>query len=972
MEGWVRHCRYLWSVACWAAMVGLCAAGEADDQFLVAARQYAQARWELAAGEFERFLQEFPEHPRAAEARFFRAEALAQAGRHEDARRELTRFLRDAPDHVYVSRAHYRLGELAHLAGDRATAQSHLAEFLQRAPRDPLAARAELYLGELELAARRYDQAERHYLHVLQQFPQSPEAVSSRLGLADVAIARGQSPLAVGFLQYVLRQGDTETALLARLRLARLYLAEGKLDQAEATWSALSDDPAARDYHEEARVSLARIDAERHQWAKVEERLGKDATGTEGPYAAEVHGLLALAADERGDVDALEKKWTFLREHWPYSPWTERAWWRLLQRLGRNGEDLERSLSLAQAFLDAFPKSDHAASVRRLRLRWLMSSGQYRRVLELAGESPDERLILASAQVALGRPSDALQTLEKVDLQLERPSELVTIADGLRGIALAAIGKHDIAVKLLEPLLDHPPRFLDLGQVRSSLVTAYASLERWEDAEQVLDQWTSDDDQASSDGRYQRAVLRLADALALAGRNDRAAALYQRLSGAADKKVAAGALAGKAWAAFRSGDTDVSLSTLRELIERYPDHPLAPEATWMAGRALERAERPDAALAMYEQVVERYGKSAAAPKALLDAARLHRRLRQTTEAVAALERLIRDYAEDPLVPAAWYELAWNYRDQNRQVDSRQAFETVYKQYRDSEVWADATYRLARLAAESGRYEEAEDYLEDLTRDPARAGRLSSHAWLLAGQLRARREDWEGCRKAMAQAMQGTTSLLVQHAARYWKAESFFREGRWDDAEEAFASLSDDLAEANVASVWEEKVALRLAQIAAHRQEWKLALERVETYRRDHRQEGASEEWNYLEGRCHLGRAEFDKARDAWQRVLQSSGSRRTETAAMAQWMIGESYFLQRRYDEAIRAYLRVEALYPYPQWQAAALLQAGKCYETQGRWKAAMRLYRQVLDQYPETSHRDEAERRWRVARQRQTENSVR
>ena len=34
----------------------------------------------------------------------------------------------------------------------------------------------------------------------------------------------------------------------------------------------------------------------------------------------------------------------------------------------------------------------------------------------------------------------------------------------------------------------------------------------------------------------------------------------------------------------------------------------------------------------------------------------------------------------------------------------------------------------------------------------------------------------------------------------------------------------------------------------------------------------------------------------------------TETAAMAQWMIGETFFHQNNYDEALRAYSRVEIL----------------------------------------------------------------
>jgi len=56
---------------------------------------------------------------------------------------------------------------------------------------------------------------------------------------------------------------------------------------------------------------------------------------------------------------------------------------------------------------------------------------------------------------------------------------------------------------------------------------------------------------------------------------------------------------------------------------------------------------------------------------------------------------------------------------------------------------------------------------------------------------------------------------------------------------------------------------------------------------------------------------------------------------MAQWMIGESYLHQKKYHDAIRAYLRGEGLYDFPKWQAVSLLQAGKCYEALGQWREA-------------------------------------
>ena len=125
------------------------------------------------------------------------------------------------------------------------------------------------------------------------------------------------------------------------------------------------------------------------------------------------------------------------------------------------------------------------------------------------------------------------------------------------------------------------------------------------------------------------------------------------------------------------------------------------------------------------------------------------------------------------------------------------------------------------------------------------------------------------------------------------------------------------------------------------------------------------EVDYLIGRCLATEGRFSEARAAYERVIQSDRGRHTETAAMAQWMIGETYFHQKNYDEAIRAYARVGILWDYPLWTAAALLQTGKCHESQARWPEAIAHYAELTAKYPKTTFAREGERRLSVVKQR-------
>jgi TolA-binding protein len=161
------------------------------------------------------------------------------------------------------------------------------------------------------------------------------------------------------------------------------------------------------------------------------------------------------------------------------------------------------------------------------------------------------------------------------------------------------------------------------------------------------------------------------------------------------------------------------------------------------------------------------------------------------------------------------------------------------------------------------------------------------------------------------------------------------------------------------------IPLRRAQVLAHQKQWAAAYALATPIAEKYPGFTQQYEVDYLIGRCLSNQAKFRDAREAYQRVVDSPFGAKTETAAMAEWMIGESYFHQKDYDNAIRAYDRVELLYDFPQWQAAALLQAGKCLELQSKWSDAGERYAQVVQDYPDTTFKEEAARRLQVVRER-------
>ncbi len=973
-------------------------AGLAEDQYAVAAHHYSSARWDLAVDEFTVFLQRYSQHEQADTVVFFLAEALVQLNRYPAAHDRFAEYLSRSPNGKYALQSQFRLGETLYMANRYEEARDALERFRLDHPEDALCAYVLPYLGEIALVAARPEEARAVFSDALQRHPTGPLANESRFGLARSLEALGDHEGAIRFYQF-LADSDQPTAMSddALLQMAILLYQQDEFDKAMA---------ALRRHRE--RFPASKLAAHAAYWLGLSlTSVGSHAAAAETLSAAtdkfadhELAPAMAYAAADalrrQQDLSTAQRYLELVVAQHADSTWADDALQTLVQLAWQQG-DCQQVQTLASQFVAQYSQSPLLPLVRQTVARAQLKQGEYERAiavleslvtpvdlgprandpvaigphedpsptLDHVAASPavsagTTRYYLALAYLGARRHQDALNLLDQLT-DVTEPRELVEGIQVARASALLALERYEQAIEVLQVYLASETAGVDREKCRAQLAVTCARLDRWAEAERVFSQLQREHQDQTL---YLTTIEYLSELAFSKERRDLAERLYRELAqeGNPEKYVAQG-MSGLAWLQWgREDGAAQSAMQFERLLKRFPDSPLAAEAAMMRGQSLEKMARPEGALAMYQLVMDRYAQSPHVSAAMLSAARILAELRQGREAEPLLRQWLERYSSSEQRPTALYQLAWVLVDLQRESEADEVFEEIHQQCTSSRYWSDATYRLAERAARESQYEQAEKLAAEIMQRAAEPS-MVAYALYLRGQLAAAQQRWDDVVSWMRRLLDEHPGSSQKLPAEYWLAEAHYRLQQYDVAGPLFDQL--DQQTADLGEAWAAMIPLRRAQIRAHQGTWDEAYDIAGQLTERFPQFAQRHEVDYLLGRYHASRAEFEQARAAYERVILSETGRATETAAVAQWMIGETYFMQKQYNQAIKAYHRVESLYNYPRWQAAALLQAGKCHEMVGRWSEAMDLYTRIVNEYGQTRFADQAAKRLRVAQQR-------
>lgn len=439
---------------------------------------------------------------------------------------------------------------------------------------------------------------------------------------------------------------------------------------------------------------------------------------------------------------------------------------------------------------------------------------------------------------------------------------------------------------------------------------------------------------------------------------------------------------GFAWAKFQQKQFGPAAEAYAKVEAGFPQHRLAPECAYYHAESLRETGQLPAAAAAFAAALTKHAPATSAPagaeqqppglfayRAGLQAARVYRQLKQIEQAdkayAAVLEKFPKPQHLDKLLDE-WALL--NYEaDRFEQADA--LFARLIREAPESDLADNALLSLAESDLLADRLDQARATFDQLRQSPTADAMVKERAHYQSIILAMDQQRWNDVTALTTSFHTAFAQSELRPYVRYCGIEAQLADPQ--ASAEVLASAETQLQEQMLPPtpepppVWYPRLWVLLAETRFRQKNYGGVEQAVADLKQRLPNGPMSYQAEEVLGRCYKQQAQFDKAREAFQRVIADPAAFRTETAAKSQFLIAETYFLQEKWPDAFRAYMKVYSSYAFPDWQSAALLQAGKCDEQLGQWKEAAETYALLLKEFAESIHVAEARKRQDAARQR-------
>jgi len=870
---------------------------------------------------------------------YWLAEAFYRSDQDEKALAALERLLESPREDDLTHGARYTAGWAAYRTGKPERALVHLGAFLAGRVEPEAEAECRYVLGECLFQLERFAEARQQY----------ERAVGFDGPYRDDAL------FALAWCDF--EQGQHAKALRSFARLTKEFPQSELLPRA-----ALQAGIAA---HLAGRPK----DASRH----LESVQGDDAVGAEATY------WLAMIDKDAGELESAARRLEGIgTEDADLLERVHVAAGETLFRLGRHEEALARFAKIgAGARPEARAYALHASAMCHQAL------GDHEAAVEFETRHRQEHAQSAYRPAGLLVEGESLYTLERFEPAARAFATLLEEhpdhpgGDGALyklGWCLTELERHEDARKAFLQVASRYPESEFAPESRKLAAEALAKSGREADAIRELERVAGTDPKVAHEARLEKARLER-------DREDYAAAVdsYAAAAGSAtDPALRARARYEQAEVLYTVGELVPAIEAYRAALEHAADAPLRRAARYGLAWVLYESDQPDEAVREARSLLEEGELDPeihASTLHLLGAA--HQRQRRFAEAARAFEKLLAEHSDSPLVYEAMfglgvaeagagehrdairtfenalrrfprgesndnilYELAFAYGDAGKAAEWLSTFRRLAGSHPDSPLAAEALFRVAEHHYESEEFDEASKLY-------ARATRLGSGPYLdkalyKKGWAERRSADHGAAAEAFGQLAESCLESPLRGEALYLRGESLREGGDAAEAEKAYRALLSDYGDHDLAKDAHLGLCLALVDQGA----WDPAVRELEEHRRRYPGSERMFEVDFSLGRSLQALERYPSAVQAFRRV---TASHRGETAARAQFEIGECMRAQGDHEAALSEYLKVRFLYAHEEWVAGSLFRTGECFERLEQPNRAEATFTELREKFPDS-----------------------
>jgi TolA-binding protein len=874
--------------------------------------------------------------------------------------------LKSYPKSKHLAQVLYRRGDCADHAGQAVEAVRFYKQALAESPDDTLEPGIMYALGVTQEGLKQWDEAGKTYDAYLKKY------VNDRFA-SEVIMRRGETLFKQGFYQpaadWLAAAAARPGFELADYAMIRQAVALAKVGKQTAAGNLLASIftkfPKSSRFPVvlKAGHALARgLISENHPADAIDmvEKLLPHAEGQE-----ETAALLMDRADAAAAIPARRAEsigfYAEVANKYPKASVAPQALY--LAGFGAlTHGDYPATVQYADAFLSAYPKHELVPDVRYIAAESRLQLGKYDEAEKLYAELLRDYPRHADAEswrvrqgTALGlqkKYADVVALLQPVAAQIKN-AEARAEALYLVGSSLAEQKQYAAAVAELEASLAASPKSRQADDALLLLGQSYFAVKEAAKARETLEKLVAE---FPASKVLDRAHFRLGEYAAAANNLKKAAAEYRMVVEKwPNSSLAPNALHGLGWAMFDQNAFAEAEDAFNTLLEKHPNNNLNVRGHYARGLARHQLGKFADAAADLQAVLSAGGVGQGErsdARYVLGLCQVG--LKQPAEAAATFQALLKEDPKYAALDKVYYELAWALKQAGRENEAIEAFTELVKQCPDSPRIGESQFHIGEAAYKASKFRDAATAYAAAV-DKAGKSDLGEKAAHKLGWTYYRLDDAVRAQQTFAYQRANWPNGLLAADAAFMEAECLFKQKKYDDAIAAYQRVKNPSSkDFQVLTLLHGAQALAAQAVTMNRndqedrrrQAWQADLARVDRLIKEFPDTTYLAEALYERGWALQNLGRLEEANADYQKVLAKSNA---EPAARAQFMIGEIQFQQKKYADAVTSFYLVLYNYPYPQWQADAAFESGKCFEALHKRSQAIKLYKELVDKFPQS-----------------------